>query len=119
MAKGVRSKVKRANRAALRESLTKPIIKHRTEKIAQSIKEELKKSSGSTIASLRKAFGGKAPVSNVTSGAAASVEVEEDEDMNVDDTSKKSKGSISKEEFTTKKKGSKPRHNPGKELVWF
>ena len=130
MAKGLRSKCKRANRAHFRKTLTNPIIKKRAELISQAIKEGLEDKEGvSTINALRSTF------QVASSGAAAAVsensmivddeegdeeEEEEEEEVveeEVGETFKSSK-TLSKEAFL-KKRGSKPRINPGKELVWF
>ena len=126
MAKGLRSKCKRANRAHFRKTLTNPIIKKRAELISQAIKEGLEDKEGvSTINALRSTF------QIASSGAAAAAEnkmvvdeeegeeeeEEEEEVVEVGETFKSSK-TLSKEAFL-KKRGSKPRINPGKELVWF
>ena len=119
MAKGLRSKCKRANRAHFRKTLTNPIIKKRAELISQAIKEGLEDKEGvSTINALRSTF------QIASSGTAAAAgndmvvdEEEEEEVVEVGETFKSSK-TLSKEAFL-KKRGSKPRINPGKELVWF
>jgi Ran GTPase-activating protein (RanGAP) involved in mRNA processing and transport len=127
MAKGLRSKCKRANRAHFRKTLTNPIIKKRAELISKAIKEGLEDKEGvSTINALRSTF------QVASSGAAVAVaendmivdeeevedeEEEEEEVEEVGETFKSSK-TLSKEAFL-KKRGSKPRINPGKELVWF
>jgi hypothetical protein len=101
MAKGLRSKVKRANRTSLRERLTLPIQKKRQEEISKKIEEDLALVKGNTMTNLR----------NKLSGFKHEVKIVElpklKEEFNPESTK------------TTKKKGSKPRNNPGKELVWF
>ena len=122
MAKGLRSKCKRANRAQLRKTLSDPIIKKRAELISKSIKEGLEKKEGvTTINALKSAF-------QTANGSAASTEEdmtveeedEEEEEEEEEDEGEefKSKRTLAKEEFI-KKRGSKARINPGKELVWF
>ena len=131
MAKGLRSKCKRANRAHFRKTLTNPIIKKRAELISKAIKEGLEDKEGvSTINALRSTF------QVASSGAAIAVAVavaendmivdeeevedEEEEEEEVEEVGEtfKSSKTLSKEAFL-KKRGSKPRINPGKELVWF
>jgi CO dehydrogenase/acetyl-CoA synthase beta subunit len=126
MAKGLRSKCKRANRAHFRKTLTNPIIKKRAELISKAIKEGLEDKEGvSTINALR------STIQVASSGAAAvaendmivdeeEAEDEEEEEEEVEDVGEtfKSSKTLSKEAFL-KKRGSKPRINPGKELVWF
>ena len=127
MAKGLRSKCKRANRAHFRKTLTNPIIKKRAELISKAIKEGLEDKEGvSTINALRSTF------QVASSGAAVAVaendmivdeegvEDEEEEEVEVEEVGEtfKSSKTLSKEAFL-KKRGSKPRINPGKELVWF
>ena len=129
MAKGLRSKCKRANRAHFRKTLTNPIIKKRAELISQAIKEGLEDKEGvSTINALRSTFqiassgaaaaAGNDMVVDEEEGAEEEEEEEEEEEVvEVGETFKSSK-TLSKEAFL-KKRGSKPRINPGKELVWF
>ena len=127
MAKGLRSKCKRANRAHFRKTLTNPIIKKRAELISQAIKEGLEDKEGvSTINALRSTFqiasSGAAAAENdmvvdEEEGVEEEDEEEEEEVVEVGETFKSSK-TLSKEAFL-KKRGSKPRINPGKELVWF
>ena len=103
MAKGLRSKVKRANRTALRESLTIPLQVKRQQEISLKIKEDLKKSSGSTIANLKSLI--SKPSSNVTD----EVEPEMEEVIQFEDHTPTAR----------KRSGSKPRRNGNKELTWF
>lgn len=120
MAKGLRSKCKRANRAQLRKTLSDPIIKKRAELISKSIKEGLEKKEGvSTIDALKSAF--QAANGAVTSAEDdMTIEDEEDEEEEEGEEGEefKSKRTLAKEEFI-KKRGSKARVNPGKQLVWF
>lgn len=106
MAKGLRSKAKRANRAALRAQITIPMQIQRQETIAKSIKDGLVESAKSkSISTLRSAFNGAkgrvAKVAPVAEVAAKPVVVE------------------SKLEAPKKRTGSKPRLNVNKELTWF
>ena len=118
MAKGLRSKCKRANRAQLRKTLSDPIIKKRAELISKSIKEGLEKKEGvSTINALKSAF--QAVNSSATSTEEdMTIEEEDEEEEEEEGEEFKSKRTLAKEEFI-KKRGSKARINPGKELVWF
>jgi CO dehydrogenase/acetyl-CoA synthase beta subunit len=115
MAKGLRSKCKRANRAQLRKTLSDPIIKKRAENIAIKIKEGLENKAGvTTINALKNAF-------KAAGSAEEDMIVEEDEEEEEEEEEGvefKSNRTLAKEEFI-KKRGSKARVNPGKELVWF
>ena len=120
MAKGLRSKGKRANRAQLRLTLSGPIIKKRAEVIAKSIKEGLENKKGvASIEALKSAF---QAASSTTASAEEDMTIEEEEEEEEEEEDEgeefKSKRTLAKEEFK-KKRGSKARINPGKELVWF
>ena len=119
MAKGLRSKGKRANRAQLRLTLSGPIIKKRAEVIAKSIKEGLENKKGvASIEALKSAF---QAASSTTANAEEDMTIEEEEEEEEEEDEGeefKSKRTLAKEEFK-KKRGSKARINPGKELVWF
>ena len=116
MAKGLRSKEKRANRTKLRNELTIPAMAARQKIIAKRISDDLEKSSGKTINNLKAVFGNK-----------KSVISKPKEESKSDDQKTKGVGEniakltrYSQIELPTKKKtGSKPRINPNKELVWF
>jgi hypothetical protein len=133
MAKGLRSKGKRANRTELRKVLTIPIIKKQTEKVASKLQDGLKqKNKSTTILSLRKVLvarnknAGKGGGVMLANGLAQAMAGKEEKDAGDDEMDEEVEGEEgqpsntqkSKEEFV-KRKGSKPRNNPGKEMVWF
>lgn len=106
MAKGLRSKAKRANRAALREQLTIPMQIQRQENIAKKIKEGLNETAKSkSISTIRSALNG--------SRAVAAKKVASEPVSEVASSSK----TVAIE--PKKRSGSKPRINPNKELSWF
>jgi Protein of unknown function (DUF2423) len=119
MAKGMRSKCKRANRAQIRKTLTAPLIKKRAETISRKIKEGLENKDGvNTINALKGAFqlaGSSAATADENMLVEADEEEEEEEEV---EEEFKSNRTLAKEEFM-KKRGSKARVNPGKQLVWF
>jgi|Transcript_18509 ribosomal protein L12E/L44/L45/RPP1/RPP2 len=119
MAKGLRSKGKRANRAQLRKVLVDPIIKKRVETLHTTLKDKLKESREgiSNFDSLKSAFQAASSGGDGVAGDMA-IEEEEEEEEEEEGEEFKSKRTIAKEEFI-KKRGSKARINPGKELVWF
>ena len=122
MAKGLRSKCKRANRAQIRKTLTNPIIKKRAEAISQSIKDGLVNKEGvSSIDALKSAFQASSSslpnISEAEESMAVEMEEEEEEEEETGEEFKSSR-TLAKEAFK-KKRGSKARVNPGKELVWF
>ena len=136
MAKGLRSKCKRAARSELRKVLTIPIIKKQTAAVASKLQDGLKqKNKSTTILSLRKVLvsrnkAGKGKGASLANGLAQAMAGKEDQDagdegdadeMEAEDEGEEgqqSNAQKSKEEFV-KRKGSKPRNNPGKEMVWF
>lgn len=123
MAKGLRSKCKRANRAQIRKTLTNPIIKKRAEAISQSIKDGLVNKEGvSSIDALKSAFQASSSslpnISETEDSMAVDMEDEEEEEEEETGEEFKSSRTLAKEAFM-KKKGSKAKVNPGKQLVWF
>ena len=123
MAKGLRSKCKRANRAQLRKTLSDPIIKKRAELISIKIKDGLADKVGvTTFNALKSAFqasgGAVASAEEEMTVEAEGEEEEEEEEEEDEGVEFKSNRTLAKEEFI-KKRGSKARVNPGKELVWF
>lgn len=113
MAKGLRSKVKRANRAAIREKLTIPLQKIRQEAISQNIKDSLNVAKGKSIRNLKSVLDSSSS-SSLSHADEASAEI--DAEAIIDDAKE---GQVVEERVKSKKRGSKPRNNPGKELVWF
>jgi ribosomal protein L12E/L44/L45/RPP1/RPP2 len=122
MAKGLRSKCKRANRAQLRKTLSDPIIKKRVETLHKALEDKLKESRDgiSNFDSLKSAFQAASSGGDSAAGDMAIEEEDEDEEEDEEEEGEefKSKRTIAKEDFI-KKKGSKARINPGKQLVWF
>jgi len=119
MAKGLRSKSKRANRAALRAEITIPMQIQRQEKIAQKIKDGLNETAKSkSISTLRSAFNLNGSRINKTKN---NTEKEEESVAKVTSSSSTSviiDGSIT-DVPPKKRSGSKPRLNVNKELTWF
>lgn len=133
MAKGIRSKSKRANRTFLRKTLFKPQIEKRQKELHKKLITDLKSRKGNSIALLKKKL---STSSNICSALQQPVgkneaDVENDEKMSQEsnkmetDDPEETKSSSSEgnekkiKVINVKKKGSKPRINPNKELVWF
>ena len=102
-----------------------PLIKKQNEKAAAALQEGLKQRTNSlSTSALRKVLVVKKK-DDKGKKASAPTEDEEEVDMELegDDEEEEavtgSNSSKAKEEFIQKRKGSKPRNNPGKELVWF
>lgn len=119
MAKGLRSKCKRANRSMIRKTLTDPLMRQRQAEMAEALAKELAEKRGDSIKTLASLLPG-----NVVKNEVAD-EMEDDEETevaaggNVPKTGSKQKGFSFLRRSSTKAKGSKPRNNPGKEMVWF
>ena len=124
MAKGMRSKCKRANRSLLRKNLTLPIIAKRVEKVSNLIANDLMgKESKSSMLALKKAFQTDKNVNTTNDEGEEEDEVDitgdyEHEANNIVDQSE-SKAAKRIKSLCVKRTGSKPRNNPGKQLVWF
>ena len=117
MAKGLRSKVKRANRATLREQLTIPLQKKRQEAIAKKIIDDLNTSTNA-LNTLRSTLQKDAKKSNTdTTDATDSMVTDKVIDAPKEKETKVE--IITQERSNRKRTGSKPRNNPNKELVWF
>ena len=124
MAKGIRSKNKRKNRSELRKVLSQPIMQKRLELQNEAIKRDLKeKMGGKTILGLKSKLIGKSTDAS-QKASVATAEDEDDADDDDDDDNNamaedqhQPKESIS--EKLKKKKGSKAKSNPAKELTWF
>ena len=117
MAKGLRSKVKSANRATLREQLTIPLQKKRQEAIAKKIKDDLNTSTNA-LNTLRSTLQKDAKKSNInTTDATDSMFTEKVMEAPKEKETKVE--IITQEQSNRKRTGSKPRNNPNKELVWF
>ncbi len=110
MAKSLRSKSKRHNRTQLRKEICLPRIVKTQEIIAKKIQEDLAQKSGTSILKLKAVFQGRGAGAKATPAPLAAKEVVEEE---------KVVAPIVAEAQPKAKKGSKPRHNPTKTLVWF
>eukprot|EP00428_Durinskia_dybowskii_P064013 CAMPEP_0170385114 /NCGR_PEP_ID=MMETSP0117_2-20130122/16347_1 /TAXON_ID=400756 /ORGANISM="Durinskia baltica, Strain CSIRO CS-38" /LENGTH=120 /DNA_ID=CAMNT_0010640885 /DNA_START=50 /DNA_END=409 /DNA_ORIENTATION=+ len=120
MAKGLRSKCKRANRSLIRKTLTEPIMRQRQAEMSEALKKELAEKRGDSITTLASLLpGNKAEIKK---------DEEDMEDENEEDATDNQQGgqlpkSGKQKGFSflrrnPKQKGSKPRSNPGKEMVW-
>jgi hypothetical protein len=125
MAKGLRSKCKRANRSLIRKTLTEPITRQRQAEMSAALLKELAEKRGDSIKSLASLMPNNAPkvVKDVEEDDMDEDEAEEDNEEDaggkVAKTGSKQKGFTFLRRTSTKTKGSKPRNNPGKQLVWF
>jgi N-methylhydantoinase A/oxoprolinase/acetone carboxylase beta subunit len=120
MAKGIRSKCKREARRELRKVLSIPIIKKQTLTAHKALVEGLKeKNQSSSIVSLKKVLGKGKGAEKAVAMEAEDADGDDEVEVPAEVEPPKSKSAIAKEEFVNKKKGSKPKNNPGKELVWF
>jgi len=108
MAKGLRSKSKRKNRAALRATLSEPIIKQRQEKMAEELKINLEMKSGDTIVNLKNVLN----ISKIPPNDNNDTEIE---NMIEIDDSNTSSSKIKPKVF----KGSRKSKISNKTLVWF
>lgn len=113
MAKGIRSKCKRANRSLIRKNITEPMMRERQDLMAAAIKKDLDEKNGSTLSGISKALG-----NNVT--------MKDDDDESEEEATLPHTTDRKKKDFNflrrtgnTKSKGSKARVNPGKTLEWF
>jgi hypothetical protein len=120
MAKGLRSKDKRANRTKLRQEITIPAMAARQEIIAKRISDDLNKSTGKSLNKLKAVFGQKSTNSKKPETVSKPAEddiITKGVGENIAKLHKYSK--ITLPVATKKKIGSKPRNNHNKELVWF
>lgn len=116
MAKGLRSKCKRKNRSRLREELMLPVVKKRQDNIFKSIQDGIKQKTGKTIVGLKSLLTTGKASSEVAKVTKPPV-LEDDKMEKVDDVVEETDEPT--QSFQPKKRGSKPRANPGKVLVWF
>lgn len=125
MAKGLRSKCKRANRSMIRKTLTEPIMRKRQAEMSEALQKEIAEKRGDSIRTLSSLLpGSKKEESNDQNDMD-----EDEEELEVTDNNTTGSGNVPKsgskqKGFTflrrnPKAKGSKPRNNPGKEMVWF
>jgi hypothetical protein len=115
MAKGIRSKCKRASRSQRRNTLSIPVSEARTKKISEEFTKELKdKESCSSIVGLKASMNmGKSNDAEM----AEEVEVETEEEKAEKAAAKAAK--IKEKLLEVKKKGMRGRANPGKQMSWF
>lgn len=113
MAKGIRSKSKRANRSLIRKTLTEPMMRERQNVMSAAIKKDLEEKNGSSLKTLSKALGNSEVMKDDDD------ESEEEEEITLPHTTDRKKEGFSFLRRNPKTKGSKPRNNPGKQLEWF
>ena len=121
MAKGLRSKSKRANRTQLRKVLVEPIIRNRTEALSKKIEDNIAAKNTDSILKLTKVFNNnKKNKEDIMDEDDDDDDNDNDNDNNDDDDKKKAKSILLKDKLK-KLKGSKPKtsRNQGKQLVWF
>lgn len=116
MAKGLRSKCKRHNRALIRKNLTEPINRKRQEEMAAALQKELDERKGTSIRSLTLLAGKDATNVEMAENEDEGSEDEEEEEPVKEGAKKKGFSFLRR---NPKSKGSKPRNNPGKKLEWF
>mmetsp|Transcript_13795 Transcript_13795/g.18867 ORF Transcript_13795/g.18867 Transcript_13795/m.18867 type:complete len:113 (-) Transcript_13795:66-404(-) len=111
MAKGLRSKSKRKNRAALRATLSEPIIKQRQENMAEELKNNLEMKSGDTIVNLKN-------VLNISNAVVANSIIDHgmENDLETDEATNSKLSIKSKPKVF---KGSRKSRGSNKTLVWF
>lgn len=115
MAKGIRSKSKRANRSLIRKNLTEPMMRERQNVMAAAIKKDLEEKNGSSLNGISQTLGAKAVVMKDDDD-----ESEEEEEITLPHTTDRGKKDFNfLRRSNPKTKGSKPRSNPGKQLEWF
>jgi hypothetical protein len=120
MAKGIRSKTMRKHRTILRQTVYAPIIKANQEKIAKQIAEDLKKTDGSSITQLRKLIKTtENAVPMIKDNELSKPVTEGDETPVMPCAGLNSAIRRGSKVHSSKKKGSKPNANPGKQLAWF
>lgn len=132
MAKGLRSKAKRANRTYLRKTLFSPNIEKRQKELYNKIMSDLKEKSGNNIVALRNRFSNKSAENGNLKNLDDDIVENNDECELVDDKDfpesipphspdvvSPSVDVATKNIESGSRKGSKPRNNPNKALVWF
>jgi hypothetical protein len=133
MAKGIRSKSQRKNRTFLRETLVKPLMKERQDKLAELMQQRLDEKQSPSLLNLKKLIPSQKDNTQTVSNEKKpnqTKEQEEEEDMEVageDSSDNESEQKDTKHNKNKKghgKHGSKPKvvkssKRPPKELVWF
>jgi hypothetical protein len=130
MAKGIRSKSQRKNRTFLRETLVKPLMRERQDKLAELMQQRLEEKQSPSLLNLKKLIPSQKDNTQTVSNEKKAKEQEEEEDMEVagdDSSDNESEQKDSKHNKNKKghgKQGSKPKvvkssKRPPKELVWF
>jgi hypothetical protein len=133
MAKGIRSKSQRKNRTFLRETLVKPLMRERQDKLAELMQQRLDEKQSPSLLNLKKLIPSQKDNTQTVSNEKKlnqAKEQEEVEDMEVagedsSDTESEQKDTRhNKNKKGHGKQGSKPKvvkssKRPPKELVWF
>lgn len=137
MAKGLRSKSMRKNRTYLRETLVKPLIRERQEKIAEAMKKKIEEQNSSTLLQLKKIIptGSNEEAEDIQNIVEPSknrnIEEDDDENMNVNDDEESSeddaeatskfvkKNGKQNNKFGNKKQVIKSSRQSTKEMFWF
>lgn len=114
MAKGLRSKNKRHNRAQLRTRLSKPQIEKRQQELSEALKKSLEEKNGSTVIGLKSIFPGA--LVPLTANKPAVMDTDGDDEEKVVVTKVAPKKKVEKPKVV---KGSRARLNPKKQLSWF
>lgn len=113
MAKGIRSKCKRANRSLIRKTITEPMMRERQDVMAAAIKKDLDEKNGSSLKDTSKSLGNSVVMKDEDD------ESEEEEEQTLPHTTDRKKKDFNFLRRNPTTKGSKPRSNPGKKLEWF
>jgi hypothetical protein len=113
MAKGMRSKSARKNRAALRLTLTQPALVKRQLAISVSLQASLQ-NKNSSLEKLRKLF----PISDESTKMIEDTE-EQEEEVEEDEKKDKIKSKVHQRKNKVVKSAPKPKFKSQKEMVWF
>jgi len=119
MAKSLRSKIMRKNRAQLRKTVGDPIIKRRQEAISAAIKKGLEEKQGGSLLGLKNIM---SSTGNVPTESKEEMEEDEEDEISKDDEIVFGNKKFSKEHLKKKisaVKSSRPAKNSTKQLVWF
>jgi CO dehydrogenase/acetyl-CoA synthase beta subunit len=116
MAKGIRSKVKRANRSSIRKSVTAPLSTKRQEQMATALQAQIASRTGNSINSLKALLSTK----GVAAKTGVTMELEGDEEEEEEEDAVQAVSNLLTKGFKKPKyAGTKAKVNPGKPLVWF
>ncbi|KAJ1383427.1 hypothetical protein B484DRAFT_460190 [Ochromonadaceae sp. CCMP2298] len=115
MAKGIRSKVKRANRSGIRKTVTAPMSQKRQEVMATALAAQIAARTGSSIQGLKALL----PTGGARSGAMEQDGEEEEEEGEEEDPVQAVNKAATKAGKKPRYAGTKAKVNPGKTLVWY